>query len=237
MDQVNKPLVVATIPVGAAEGEEKRGYAVYGPAYSLEMQIDNEWHVELVLLTVPDQLMVVTENTEMTSDEPSIVSAGAMDVEMKGGKPRLEVIDDEKNNWLLLGAPGSKDTEEVIRVKRDGAMEGGCRVIVCFWDLEGGQLGKRVQGVDAEDFGRVVAAYTGAEANAGLAAAHARKVFGDGFGTESGARLVVLCRAAADAAALTEVDGVAGVALMPEDSLEAGDALEVLRALNEAYGE
>lgn len=236
MDKVGKPLVVATIPVGSETDYERCVGYVHGMAYSLEMQIDNEWHVDLVLLTPARQLWVVTKNTEMTTDSPAIVSGGVMDVGLKEGKPELDVIRDERNNWLLLGAPRSQDTQEVICVKRDAALNAGCRVIVCFSELEGGQLARRLEGVKGKDMERVVAAYTGAKQNAQAVAEHARAVLGDGFGVEGGARLIVLSNPTADEAlALAGVAGVAGVLLLSEDPYAAPGVLEVLRAMDETF--
>jgi hypothetical protein len=107
-----------------------KNYQLYCAAYGLEMQIDNEWEVEVVLLVPHGHLHAVMENTDVTGEDTAIVSAGVTDIPMrKGGKPDVSAIKCERNNWLL---PGNGDSEATIKKKLRAALDADCRPILCF---------------------------------------------------------------------------------------------------------
>ena len=117
------PLVAAVLHANA----EDKNYQLYCAAYGLEMQIDNEWDAEAVLLAPHEHLHAVTEDTGVTGEDTAIVSAGVTDIPVqRGGKPDVSAIKGGRNNWLLVAGPGNADTEETIKEKLHAALDAGC---------------------------------------------------------------------------------------------------------------
>jgi hypothetical protein len=156
IDMGSTPLVAAVLQAN----EEDKEYQLYSQAYGLEMQIDNEWNAELVLLAPYEYLYAVTENTDVTGEDTAIVSAGVSDVPIKKkGGPDVSAIQSEKNNWLLVAAPGNTNTEETIQSKLRAALAAGCRVILCFSEIGTNQLAARLGAIDTKALPRVVLAF------------------------------------------------------------------------------
>jgi hypothetical protein len=218
--------------------ETDKNYQLYSAAYGLEMQIDNEWNSELVLLTPHGHLHAVTEDTDVTGEDTAIVSAGVTDVPLENdGKPDLSDIQGERNNWLLVAGPGNSDANETIEAKLRSALAAGCRVILCFSEIETEQLPSRLKGIDAAMLPRLVIAYIGPDAAEPSVAKNALR-FGQEslrstLGTVKGSRFIVGGQVtAAGAVALTAIQGISGVLMREDHYNEFGDILEVLAAFD-----
>jgi hypothetical protein len=85
---MSRPLIVAILPY---YDEPHRD--LYHQAYGLEMQIDNEWELDLVLLVPPEYLNVLINETDVTGEDAAIVSAG-----VTTPQPAYEA----PCNWVLL---------------------------------------------------------------------------------------------------------------------------------------
>jgi hypothetical protein len=228
------PLVIAVLH---SDADDKR-YQLYCAAYGIEMQIDNEWNAELVLLAPCEHLSAVTEDTDVTGEDAAIVSAGVTDVPLtRGGTPDLSAIEHDRNNWLLIAGPGNTDSESTIKTKLHGALEAGCRAILCF--SESGQLATRLQGLDAAALPRLVLAYIGPDAERPAAAKQAlesaQELLRSTLRSSEGCRFVVGGNVnATNAAALTAVPHVSGVLLEEKQYNGFSDILEILAALGES---
>jgi hypothetical protein len=227
-------LIVAVLH---ADAEDKR-YQLYSAAYGLEMQIDDEWKAELVLLAPHDHLAAVTEETDVTSEDTAICSAGVTDVPLTGGKPNLSAIRKERNNWLLVAGPDGIDSEEVIAKKLSAALAAGCRAVLCFDDAKGDQLANRLAGVDAKALPRLAIAYVGPKAadpkTAAAAAEHVQQTLQAKFSAKGACRFLVGGDVTAEnVEALTSIPGVAGIFMEPKRYKEWGDILEILSVVGE----
>ncbi|MDB5310618.1 MAG: hypothetical protein JWO38_4820 [Gemmataceae bacterium] len=231
------PLVAAVLHANA----EDRNYQLYCAAYGLEMQIDDEWEVEAVLLAPHGHLHAVTEDTGVTGEDTAIVSAGVTDIPVKsGGKPDVSAIRDGRNNWLLVAGPGNTDTEETITVKLRAALDDGCRAILCFSEIETGQLPSRLAGIDAAALHRLVIAYVGPDAASPPVAKKAVRFVQDCLGSTAGAadgpRFIVGGKVTAEVAtSLTAITGISGVVLLEDKYGHFGDILEVLAVLGGSH--
>lgn len=230
------PLVVAVLKAAG----ENPDYDLYCAAYGLEMQIDNEWNAELVLLTPSGRLNIVTKTTDVTGPDTRIVSAGVIDVPLTpNGRPELSEIDDERNNWLLVAGSGLADTEDVIRAKLHTALATGRRVVLCFTDADVEQLSVRFQGIDSSALGRLVVAYTEPGAIQPEKAEYGLRITQDSLrsvcGTIEGLRVIVGGRmTVTDAVALVAIPGIAGVFMQADEYEGFGDILQVLAALGDS---
>jgi hypothetical protein len=92
-----RPMVAYSIELPV--GDEERNHAVYCDAYGLEMTIDDEYPVDTVILTPPELVSVVTQNTGATS--MGTVFAGSLTAPVNGDFKRLVT---DGANWLLLEA-------------------------------------------------------------------------------------------------------------------------------------
>jgi hypothetical protein len=232
----NTPLVVAVLHSNA----DDEHYQLYCAAYGIEMQIDDEWDAELVLLAPHEHLNAVTEDTGVTGDDPGIVSAGVTDVPTKkSGKPDLSAIKSDRNNWLLIGGAGNTDSEQATRAKLHAAVDAGCRVVLCFSETVTGQLPARLEGFDPRRLSQLVIAYTGPDAARPAAARAALRCVQDSLrstlGTPAGCRFIVGGKATArSAVALTAIPNVSGVLMEAGQYSDFGDILDVLKALGES---
>jgi hypothetical protein len=226
----NAPLVVAVLHAD----EDDKNYQLYGQAYGLEMQIDNEWSAEAVLLTPHDYLTSITEGTDVTGEDAVIVSAGVTDTPVKeDGCPDLSALSDKRNNWLLVAGPGNADAEAMIKAKLHSALGAGCRVILCFSEIDTHQLASRLSEIKPADLRRILIAFVGPRAAFPPAAERAmrfvRKVIG---ATADGPRLIVGGAITPNAAlALLRIEGISGVFLAEDKYDHFGVILNLLAAL------
>ncbi len=153
--------IVAAILYTTAEDDQGKDDQIYSDAYGLEMQIDNEWNAEIILLAPPNRLYAVTKNTGVTGEDTAIVSAGITDVPISSdGKPDVSEIKHPQNNWLIVGDPQNYDTDETITLKLRTAIDAGCRVIYRVSEKTIGRLASNLNGVTVSEFARIVIAIT-----------------------------------------------------------------------------
>jgi len=101
-----RPFVVYTLS-GDGDPEEARS-EVYSDAYGLEMNIDDEWPIDTVLLSPPEFLKVITRETDVTKVRS--VSAGATRAPADG---KLKAIYSSGGRWLHIDG-GSDYAEEQL---------------------------------------------------------------------------------------------------------------------------
>lgn len=227
------PLVIAILHAD----EEDVHYQLYSQAYGIEMQVDDEWNAEAVLLAPYDHLAAVTEDTDVTGEDAAIVSAGVTDVPLDAdGLPDLSVIaDSDKNNWLLVGDPRLDDSDATVAAKRDAALAAHCRVVLCLKDTAPEHLAARLAGV--ADCSSLVVALVHPDATAPeTAAAMARTVREQlaAAGATGQPRIVVAGDVTPEnAAELVASEGVDGVLLLDDRYDEFDTILEVLEAVGD----
>lgn len=155
------PLVVATLQ----SDEKDVAYQLYREAYGLEMQIDNEWKVEVILLVPFEHLNTIIGDTDITGEDVAIVSAGVTDIPLPGnGVLNSTLFSDPRNNWVLLGDPLHLESPEQFLEKRDFALKQNCRLILCLTELTEEHLYFRLQGLKDLDCSRLVIALLPPEA-------------------------------------------------------------------------
>jgi triosephosphate isomerase len=228
------PLVVAILH----SDEDDIDYQLYCEAYGIEMQVDNEWNAEAILLAPHDHLYAVTENTDVTGEDAAIVSAGATDVPISDdGSPSVSVIKGPQNNWLLVGDPRLNDTDELIKKKIRAALDADCRVIICLTDTSNEHIAARLNSVGAIDCSRVVIALVHPDATVPAIATMSAKSVREhlaSIGASGDPRFIVAGAISADAASeVVGIDGVDGVFLMDDKYSDFGTILEVLEALGD----
>ncbi|MEZ6134071.1 MAG: triose-phosphate isomerase [Pirellulaceae bacterium] len=227
------PLVVAILHSDADDID----YQLYCEAYGIEMQVDNEWNAEAVLLAPYDHLYAVTKNTDVTGEDAAIVSAGATDIPISDdGSPEISVIKDSQNNWLLVGDPRLHDTDEIIHRKLQTALDAGCRVIICITDTTHDHIAARINGLASIDCSRIVIALVHSDAPTPNVAASVAESIRDqiaSIGATGRARFIVAGNISGDnAAEIVDINGVDGVLLMDDKYDDFGTILEVLDALD-----
>jgi hypothetical protein len=211
-------------------------HELYCQAYGLEMTIDSDWNVDVVLLTPHGHLDAVTKNTAVTGEDTAIVTAGVTEVPLSlTGTPDLSVIDDKRNNWLLVAGPHCIDPENVVVAKLAAALDRGCKVILCFSEIGSSQLPSRIKEVNATALDRLVVAYIGCDATtpsvARDAVRFAQECLLARFGTVEPARIIV--GGSTNPERVTElaaIDGFRGI-LLVEDP-EFTEVLEIVEALD-----
>ena len=217
---MSNPLVIAELHAD----EEDKHYQLYTAAYGLEMQIDDKWPVELVLLAPPKHLKAVTKDTGVTGEDTAIVSAGVTDLVLKKGVPNTKVIKDDHNNWVSLDAT---ETEE-FDTKLLAASQCGCRLIV---RVEPGQS-LPIDALESASTGVLVLV---PDQSTELSSLVSR---GNSLRAQlsSHANLRVAVSGLVDPEAVKEacaIDGIDGVFLMTSDYDDFGDLLKILRAFAE----
>lgn len=225
--------VVAAIFFTTAEDDEGKNYELYCDAYGLEMQIDNEWNAEVILLAPHDHLGAVTESTSVTGEDAAIVTAGVTDVPIsEHGTPDFSVINDPRNNWLLVGDPRNNDTDETINLKLRGALDAGCRVIFCTSEKNGSQLlAPLFKGLGPAELSRIIIAVVldkdADEPDVVQRTVQAiRDQFRSTVGTTERLRFIVASQATAEkAVAFVSLQGVDGVLLIDSDYCKILDVL------------
>ncbi|WP_146403057.1 hypothetical protein [Planctomycetes bacterium CA13] len=80
MPAARRPLVVFSI--AGVETSDDPGQIVYDNAYGLEMQLDNEWYVDTVMLVVPEYVDVIANRTGLLNEEAAF--AGTTSVPKAG---------------------------------------------------------------------------------------------------------------------------------------------------------
>lgn len=90
-----RPFVAYTIdvPNGSADREQQ----VYAEAYGLEMNVDDKWPIDIVILAPPDLVRVITSQTKVTS--MGTVYAGASSMTSLAD---LHAVTAANGQWLLL---------------------------------------------------------------------------------------------------------------------------------------
>lgn len=101
-----RPFVGYTLSV-KGDPEEARS-EVYSDANGLEMNIDDEWPIDTVLLCPPESVKVITRETDVTKVKS--VSAGAMRAPANG---KIKAIHSSGGRWLLLDCE-TDNTEEQL---------------------------------------------------------------------------------------------------------------------------
>lgn len=230
----NRPLVVAILH----SDEDDIDYQLYCEAYGIEMQVDDEWNAEAILLAPHDHLHAVTENTGVTGEDAAIVSAGVTDIPAAAdGSFDASVIQDPQNNWLLVGDPRRSDTDDVIHKKLQAALAADCRAIICIANATHEHIAARLHGLASIDCSRIVIAFVHPDATTPNVAAAAASVIRDqiaSVGASGQARLIVSGNITGENAAdVIGIDGVDGVLLMDDKYDDFGTILEVLEALGE----
>lgn len=228
------PLVVAMLHAD----EDDIDYQLYTQAYGLEMQIDDEWEAEVVLLAPHEHLASVTENTDVTGEDTAIVSAGVTDIPIRDdGLADVAGLQDARNNWLLVGDPRLNDTDDVINKKLRAALGAGCRAIVCVTDPANEQVAARLDGIESIDRSRFVIAFVGAGATAPDVATNTAQIARDrivSMGATGNPRFIVGGNFSADnALELVAREGIDGVFLMDDKY----DGFECILELLETLGE
>lgn len=226
------PLVVAILHSDSKDID----FQLYCQAYSIEMQIDNEWNAELILLAPHKHLHAVTKNTYVTGKEAEIVAAGITDLPASDdGAFDLSVIKDPQDNWLLVGDPRSGDTDEIITKKLQAALAAGCRVIICISNTTHEHLFARLNSLAAIDCSRIVIAFVhpdSAVPNVAAAAANAVNHQIASVGAIGNPRMIVSGNITRENAAdIVAIDGVCGVILLDDKYPDLGTIIEVLKTL------
>ena len=122
------PVIIATL----FAGDEDPAHMIYGQAYGIEMQVDDEWNAGIILLVHPEYLKSVTEKTDVTGEDARIVAAGVTDLPLDAdGNGCLEALKHEKNNWLLIGHDAICKGTESVDAQIQLAMLSGCRILLC----------------------------------------------------------------------------------------------------------
>jgi hypothetical protein len=110
-------------------------HQVYGQAYGIEMQKHDDWNADVILLTSPNLLGSVTENTGVTVDDgdKSIVSAGTTNPVIDSqGRTTVSHLKHEKNNWLLVGHDSISAESTSITNLMAMAADSDCRIVLCL---------------------------------------------------------------------------------------------------------
>ncbi len=218
--------------------EDDIDYQLHCQAYGIEMQVDDEWNAEAILLAPHDHIAAVTENTDVTGEDAAIVSAGVTDVPIDDrGSPNLASLNDPQNNWLLVGDPRLNDTEESISNKLQAALNADCRAIICITDTTKEHITARLSGLESIDCSRVVIAFVHPDATEPeIATATAQSIRDHlaSVGASGNPRFIVAGVISADTATdIVSIDGVDGVFLMDDKYVDFGTILEVLETLGD----
>jgi triosephosphate isomerase len=229
-----RPLVVAILH----SDEDDIDYQLYSEAYGIEMQVDDEWKAEAILLAPHDHLHAVTENTDVTGEDAAIVSAGVTDIPAShDGSFDPSVITDPQNNWLLVGDPRLSDTDDTITKKLQAALAADCRVIICVSNTTHEHIAARLNALASIDCSRIVIAFVHPDATSPNVAAGAASAIHDqiaSVGASGHARFIVSGNITGENAVdVVGIDGVDGVFLMDDKYGDFGTILEVLEALGE----
>jgi hypothetical protein len=203
------------------------------------MQIDSDWKAQLVLLTPPEELPAITDQTAVTGNDTKIVSAGITDVPMNNGKPSFANLQHERNNWLLLAGPKDESTNEEINQKLQAALAAKCKPIVCFSDLDSTQLSSRFAGLSPADLAKIVIAYASPEPctpdQASQAASQVESTLKLKLTAPDSPKLIVHSQPTGESAAqLAATPGISGVFLPASDAIDFSCILEVLAELDQA---
>jgi hypothetical protein len=97
MTHSRRPLLAYTIPI--FDNPDGPRYCVYCDAYGLEMNIDDEWPIDTVLMSPPDLVDAITEETDVTS--MGTVFAGTSTAPVNGDFGSLV---DAQASFVLLDA-------------------------------------------------------------------------------------------------------------------------------------
>lgn len=101
-----------------------REYEAYADAYGLEMNIDDKWPIDTVILAPVDLVQVITKKTKVTSS--GHVFAGASSI---ASNADLKVIKAAEGTWLMLSAAEAR-VEDHARA----ALEAGLNLILSITD-------------------------------------------------------------------------------------------------------
>lgn len=227
------PLVVAILH----SDEDDPDYQLQCEAYGIEMQIDNEWNAEAILLAPHDHIAAVTENTDVTGEDAAIVAAGVTDIPINAsGSPDVSAITDAKNNWLLVGDPRLNDSDEIISKKLQAALDANCRAIICVTDTTKEHIAARLNGLGSIDCSRIVIAFVHSNATVrrtAKAMARSTRDYLASIGSLGTPRFIVAGAISGDnAKGFVGINGVDGVFMMDDKYVHFGNILEVLRALH-----
>lgn len=108
-DKVRKrrPLVAYTIALH--ENPNGPAYRVQCDAYGLEMTIDDEWPIDTVLLTEPELMEAITDNSDVASTDN--VAIGASSPPADGNFAQIKR---QQGKWILLDAAAKETRNHVV---------------------------------------------------------------------------------------------------------------------------
>jgi hypothetical protein len=140
-----RPFVAYTISI--VENPEGPRYCVYCDAYGLEMNIDDEWPIDTVLLAPPSLVDVINNDTGVTS--MGTVYSGSSAPPTDGDFKALVAA---SAKWILIDGSKSSAPANV-----GSALKAGLNVIICVEDQK--QLSDSLIGAKRLSADRIVAAF------------------------------------------------------------------------------
>ena len=114
MNPARRPVVAYTMSL--SESEYGPEYGVKCDAYGLEMNIDDEWPIDTILMAPPDLVDVITDETDVTS--MGTVFVGAASPPSDGD---FQTLAGSAATWVLL-----ENADAVV-----AALSAGLKVILC----------------------------------------------------------------------------------------------------------
>lgn len=221
------PLIVAMLHANS----EDVNYEIYSQCYGLEMQINDEWNAQLVLLAPYENFHVVVEDTDVTGEDTAIVSAGVVDLPAKpGGGFDTSAVERERDNWVLIGDPRAEGDDPAFNAKLVAALNSGCRVMVCLKHLDRGTIAKRLSPLKQVDGSRIVIVLASGEAMKPSTAKQACQAIHEQIGNTC----TVIVAGKVNPATIQRVlshDGIDGVLLTDRHYAEFGHLLKLLKTV------
>ena len=152
---MSKPLLVAVLH----SDEDDPAYQIRCAAYGLEMQVDNEWNADLVLLAPSEFLNAIVRDTDVTGEDTAIVTAGIIDrTSLESSQFDYSPISGSQDNWILVGDPRIESTAESVNARIRDAISAKCRVIVCITDTTLPCIADYLDGLDSSSDAQLVLA-------------------------------------------------------------------------------
>ena len=222
------PLIVAMLHASSKDPN----YEIYTQCYGLEMQINDEWNAQLVLLAPFANFSAVVDKTSVTGADTAIVSAGVIDLPSKfGGGFNTSVVERDKDNWVLIGDPRSENDDPKLSEKLNAALKAGCRLIVCLRDLRTESIVKRLSTLKQIDGTRVVFVIATLDAMKPTIAKQAAKSIRKQVGNKCS--IVVAGKATpVNVKRVLDIDGIDGVFLTDRHYGDFTDLLKLLKAVS-----
>lgn len=140
-----RPFVAYTIEIDPNTDDAE--HQIYCDAYGLEMNIDDEWSVDTVLLTRPDLVHVIIDDTDVTS--MGTVYAGTSSTPPVGDLRKLK---DAGATWILLSADDS-----AFATKASAVLDADLNLILSVTDVQ--EISTALANCDGVDDSRLVIAF------------------------------------------------------------------------------